>query len=74
MKKKLKTIAIQGFGFVGAVNSVNVAVSSHLKDYQVLCFEKKNARTVKIFDKASKGEFPYNTNDINLVKKFKKLV
>ena len=41
MKKKLKTIAIQGFGFVGAVNSVNVAVSSHLKDYQVLCFEKK---------------------------------
>ncbi len=74
MKKKLKTVAIQGFGFVGAVNSVNVAVSSHLKDYQVLCFEKKNARTVKIFDKASKGEFPYNTNDINLVKKFKKLV
>ena len=74
MKKKLKTIAIQGFGFVGAVNSVNVAVSSHLKDYQVLCFEKKNARTVKIFDKASKGEFPYNTNDINLVKKIKKLV
>ena len=74
MKKKLKTIAIQGFGFVGAVNSVNVAVSSHLKDYQVLCFEKKNARTVKIFDKASKGVFPYNTNDINLVKKFKKLV
>ena len=36
MKKKLKTIAVQGFGFVGAVNSVNVAVSNHLKDYQVL--------------------------------------
>jgi UDP-N-acetyl-D-glucosamine dehydrogenase len=74
MKKKLKTIAVQGFGFVGAVNSVNVAVSNHLKDYQVLCFEKKNERTIRIFDKASKGEFPYNTNDINLVNKFKKLV
>lgn len=74
MKKKLKTIAVQGFGFVGAVNSVNVAISNQLKNYQVLCFENRNARTIKIFDKASKGEFPYNTNDKDLVNKFKKLV
>lgn len=74
MKKKFKTIAIQGFGFVGAANSVNVALSNRLKNYQVLCFEKKNARTIKIFDKASKGDFPYNTNDKDLVNKFKKLV
>ena len=31
MQKKNKTIAVQGFGYVGAVNAVNIAISEHFK-------------------------------------------
>ncbi len=66
-------IAVQGFGFVGAANAVNIALSNiGLK--KVICFEKKNERTKIIFSKAKKGIFPYSTNDIYLKNKFKKLV
>ena len=74
MKNKTNTIAVQGFGYVGAVNAVNVALSKELSEYNVLCFEKKNKRTLDIIKNAEKGHFPYNTNDQTLIKNFKNLV
>jgi UDP-N-acetyl-D-glucosamine dehydrogenase len=74
MKYKKNTIAVQGFGYVGAVNAVNVALSKELSEYNVLCFEKKNKRTLDIIKNAEKGHFPYNTNDQTLIKNFKNLV
>ncbi len=74
MKKNNKIIAVQGFGFVGAVNAVNIATSDKFRNYKILCFEKRNDRTNHILKKAVNGEFPYNTNDRNLIHKFKKLV
>ena len=74
MKKNNKIIAVQGFGFVGAVNAVNIATSDKFKNYKILCFEKRNDRTNHIIKKAINGEFPYNTNDKNLIDKFKKLI
>ncbi len=70
---KKNNIAVQGFGFVGAANAVNIALSNiGLK--KVICFEKKNERTKIIFSKAKKGIFPHSTNDEYLKNKFKKLV
>ena len=73
-KQKFKFIGIQGFGYVGAANAVNVALSTNFKNYKVICFEKKNTRTLKLFNKAKQGIFPYFTTDKKLIKKFKLLI
>ena len=74
MKNKLKTVGVQGFGYVGAATAVNIALSKRLSNCQVLCFEKKSKKTLEIIKKASNGVFPYNTNDRYLVNKFKELI
>ena len=74
MRKKNKTIAVQGFGYVGAVNAVNIAISEHFKNYKLLCFEKENPRTIKLFNLAKKGIFPHQSDDEYLTNNFKKLV
>ena len=72
--KKNKIIAVQGFGYVGAINAVNIAVSKKFKNFKILCVEKKNLRTTNLLNQAKKGIFPHRSNDRNLIKKFKKLV
>ena len=74
MKKKNKVIAVQGFGYVGAVNAVNIAISKKFNNLKILCVEKKNLRTINIINQAKKGIFPHHSNDKNLIKNFKKLV
>lgn len=74
MEKKNKIIAIQGFGYVGAVNAVNIAINKKFKNFKILCVEKKNLRTTIMLKHAKKGIFPHQSNDRNLIKNFKKLV
>ena len=71
--KKNKIIAIQGFGYVGAVNAVNIAINKHFRNYKILCFEKENFKTIKLINQAKKGIFPHKSNDKILIKNFKKL-
>ena len=73
-RQKNNFIGIQGFGYVGAVNAVNVALGKNLANYRIICFEKKNKKTLKIFEKAAKGIFPYQTTDRKLLVNFKNLV
>ena len=40
-RQKNNFIGIQGFGYVGAVNAVNVALGKNLANYRIICFEKK---------------------------------
>jgi UDP-N-acetyl-D-glucosamine dehydrogenase len=73
MKKNNKIIAVQGFGYVGAANAVNIATSKYFQNYKILCFEKENLKTVKFIDQAKKGIFPHKSNDKILINNFKKL-
>ena len=73
MKKNNKIIAVQGFGYVGAVNAVNIATSKHFQNYKILCFEKENLKTIKFINQAKKGIFPHKSNDKILINSFKKL-
>ena len=72
----MKTVCIQGLGFVGSAMAIAVALSSDKKgnpSFNVIGVDLSNESGQYRVDSISKGEFPFKTSDKNIVSSMKKV-